>query len=601
MSPPGGIRLKLFLASLGLLAVSVVATDRLVSPRVEVELTRQIVAELEVRLDLVQREALHAATSAAAAAAGGQPAARSWDALADDLGPAAHARVTFIAPDGKVLGDSELSGPALAAAENHADRPEVVAALASGRGSSQRMSATVKQPMLYVAGALREGGRREGRLLGLVRVAMPLTEVQASIARVRRAVLLASVAALAVGALLAMLAAHAMSGRVRRLTEAARRMAAGDLDVRTGVTGRDELGTLGRALERLVENLAGTMAQLRNERDVSGRVLEAMREGVMVLDESGRVALVNPALREMLLLGSDVLGKLPGEATRNPEIVRILDEASAGESVASEIDVGGLKPRRLLVKATPLPGRGGGMLAVVVDVTEMRRLETVRRDFVANVSHELRTPLAAVAAATETLEGGAINDPGSARQFLGMIERNVQRLQRLLDDVLDLSRLEAREFRLDLVPLDLGPLAEQQVALFEHRAAQKRIRLTVEVPPDVGRVMCDREAVEHVLSNLIDNAVKYCPAGASVTVQAAADGPRARIAVADTGAGIDRRHLPRLFERFYRVDAGRSRDVGGTGLGLSIVKHLVEAMGGAVSVESHLGRGTVFTFTLPRA
>jgi two-component system phosphate regulon sensor histidine kinase PhoR len=240
-------------------------------------------------------------------------------------------------------------------------------------------------------------------------------------------------------------------------------------------------------------------------------------------------------------------------------------------------------------------------VAVFVDVTEARRLETMRRDFAANVSHELRTPLAAVAAATETLQGGALDDATSAREFLGMIERNVLRLQRLLEDVLELSRIEAREFRLDLEAIDLEPEAVRVLGLFEQRTAQKRIRVTKVIASDLGRVVADRRAFEHILSNLIDNAVKYCQDGASITLRAVPEGAMARLSVSDTGPGIDRKHLPRLFERFYRVDAGRSRDVGGTGLGLSIVKHLAEAMAGSAAVDSELGRGTTFTITLPRA
>jgi two-component system phosphate regulon sensor histidine kinase PhoR len=416
----------------------------------------------------------------------------------------------------------------------------------------------------------------------------------------RRSVSFAATLALGLAVVLAMMAAQVLSGRVRHLTEAARRMAEGDLTGRAPVQGSDELAALGRALNRLVENLAGTMAQLRSERDVVGRVFESMREGVMVIDARGRVAMINPALRDMLFLRSDVVGKPPLEATGNLELARALEEAVTPEGISTGIDVEGLKPRRLLMTAGPLPGEGGGLAAVFVDVTEMKRLETMRRDFVANVSHELRTPLAAVLAATETLQGGALDNPESAREFLRIIERNVQRLQRLLEDVLELSRIEARELRLAVEPLDPGPAAQTVLGMFVHQAERKRISLRVDLPPTLGRVAADRSAFEHILSNLVDNAVKYCPEGATVTVRAVPEASMVRITVADTGPGIDRKHLPRLFERFYRVDSGRSREVGGTGLGLSIVKHLVEAMGGSVSVESDLGKGAVFMFTLPR-
>jgi two-component system phosphate regulon sensor histidine kinase PhoR len=586
--PARGIRTKLFLASLGLMTAAVLATDTFVTRRLEDELTSRIRDEMLVRLALVARDAAEASLPF-------EPVP-GWDELADDLGVRARGRVTFIRKDGLLLGDSQLTLAELPHAENHATRPEVIEALRTGSGSAQRLSVTIGQRLMYVAVPLL----REGQTRGVARLAVPLSEVDEPVARLRRSVSFAATLALGLAVVLAMMAAQILSGRVRRLTEAARRMAEGDLEGRAPVRGNDELASLGGALNQLVESLARTLAQLRSERDVVGRVFESMREGVMVVDARGRVAMVNPALRDMLLLRSDIIGKPPLEATGNLEVARALEEAAAGEGVQAGVDVEGLKPRRLLVTAGPLPGEAGGLAAVFVDVTEMQRLETMRRDFVANVSHELRTPLAAVLAATETLQGGAVDDARSAREFLAIIERNVQRLQRLLEDVLDLSRIEARELRLELEPLELAPAVQHVLGMFSHQAERKQVGLRTEIPAAIGAVVADRSAFEHVLSNLVDNAVKYCPAGATVTVRAQPQAAQVRVAVADSGPGIDRKHLPRLFERFYRVDSGRSREVGGTGLGLSIVKHLVEAMGGSVSVESDLGRGTTFMFTLPR-
>jgi two-component system phosphate regulon sensor histidine kinase PhoR len=233
-------------------------------------------------------------------------------------------------------------------------------------------------------------------------------------------------------------------------------------------------------------------------------------------------------------------------------------------------------------------------------VTDVRRLESLRRDFVANVSHELRTPIASIRSGAETLRGGAAGDPEAASRFLEIIERNAERLSRLVEDLLDLSRIESREFRLDLEEVAVAPFVEHLLGQHRGRAGARGVRLEAALPGDLA-VRADRRALEQVLGNLVDNALKYCPSGASVTVRASGEGARVRITVEDTGPGIEARHLPRLFERFYRVDAGRSRELGGTGLGLSIVKHLVEAMGGAVGVESELGRGTRFSFTVPKA
>jgi two-component system phosphate regulon sensor histidine kinase PhoR len=269
--------------------------------------------------------------------------------------------------------------------------------------------------------------------------------------------------------------------------------------------------------------------------------------------------------------------------------------------VSGEIEVGDLKPRRLLVHAAALPDEPGGLLAVFVDVTDLRRLEMIRRDFVANVSHELRTPIATIRSAAETLRRAIDAGPEAAADFIQIIERQAERLQHLVEDLLDLSRIESRQFRLALESVPVGPMIEHILPAFREQAAAKRLRVSTEIPRDLRSVRADRRALEQILTNLIENAVKYGGDGGTVTVRASTEGERVRISVADTGPGIEAAHLPRLFERFYRVDAGRSRELGGTGLGLSIVKHLVEAMGGKVSVDSAPGRGTTFTFTLPHA
>jgi two-component system phosphate regulon sensor histidine kinase PhoR len=247
-----------------------------------------------------------------------------------------------------------------------------------------------------------------------------------------------------------------------------------------------------------------------------------------------------------------------------------------------------------MVRIAPLEARGRGTVAVLSDVTELRRLESMRRDFVANVSHELRTPIAAVRAAVETLLGGALTHPEAAREFVTIIERHTERLHRLVEDLLELSRIEAKELTLTLAPTAVGPALAHTVELFDLAARRRNTRLVCEIARELPPVSVDRHALEHVLSNLIDNAIKYSPEGATVTVRAQRREDRVRLSVADTGMGIDARHLPRLFERFYRIDAGRSRPLGGTGLGLAIVKHLAEAMDARVSVESAIGQGTVF-------
>jgi two-component system phosphate regulon sensor histidine kinase PhoR len=360
----------------------------------------------------------------------------------------------------------------------------------------------------------------------------------------------------------------------------------------------EELAEHQGELERLAGNMESTLDELRAERDMQKRILDAMREGVVVVDHEGRIVLLNPSVRAMLLIGTESVGKLLIETVRRAELEDLLALARhTNQEQEVEIELPGLKPRRLLVHASPLSGDEAGFVVVFVDVTVLRRLESLRREFVANASHELRTPIAAVRSATETLRSGALEDVGAATRFVDIIDRNAQRLHNLVEDMLDLSKLESQEFKLKRDRVELGKVVPIVLALFRERAEKKGVRLVAELA-DALAIQGDPRALEHVLSNLVDNAVKYCPAGTRVVVRALRSGDRVSLVVADDGPGIPSEHLPRLFERFYRVDAGRSRELGGTGLGLSIVKHMVEAMRGSVSVESTVGKGSIFTVTL---
>jgi two-component system phosphate regulon sensor histidine kinase PhoR len=428
--------------------------------------------------------------------------------------------------------------------------------------------------------------------------------------------------ALGVGAFVALvvseLSVRWFDDTVRPLTDAARRMHEGDLTVRARVAREQDVGQLGAAFDQLAGSLSQTVGELRTERDLVSRILDGMQEGVLLLDKDGKVALMNPALREMLLLRADTLGQPLLEVVRHAELKELLDRARTTRTTCSgEVELGGLKPRRLLVRGTAftqLRMRAGGgrddvtenadgLLAVFFDVTDIRRLESLRRDFVANVSHELRTPVTAILSAAETLEMALAKDPEQAKRFLAIIERNAARLQRLIEDLLDLSRIESRELRLRPERFAFESFATHLLGMFRERADKRKIALRLDAQKGI-EVDGDRRALEQVLTNLVDNAVKYCPEGSSVVLRAeATEGPvpGIRLRVEDDGSGIADKHLPRLFERFYRVDAGRSREMGGTGLGLSIVKHLVEAMGGTIDVVSAVGKGTTFDMKIPDA
>ena len=409
------------------------------------------------------------------------------------------------------------------------------------------------------------------------------------------------------GAIVAEVSVRWVDETVRPVTDAALRMQEGDLSVRARVGKGEDVGELGAAFDQLAGSFSRTVGELRGERDLVSRILDGMQEGVLLLDTEGKVALMNPALREMLLLTADVSGQPLIEVVRHAELKELLDRARTTKSTCSgEIELGGLKPRRLLVRGTAFTQHAGGLLAVFFDVTDIRRLESLRRDFVANVSHELRTPVTAVLSAAETLDMALEKDPAGARRFLGIIERNAARLQGLIEDLLDLSRIESRELKLRPERFAFEPFATHVLGLFRDRADKKKITLRLECsPPSSGdsalEVECDRRALEQVLTNLVDNAVKYGIDAGIVTVRAERADASARILVEDSGPGIEEKHMGRLFERFYRVDASRSREMGGTGLGLSICKHLVEAMGGTIGVRSAVGKGTTFEIRLPDA
>jgi len=344
-----------------------------------------------------------------------------------------------------------------------------------------------------------------------------------------------------------------------------------------------------------------TVEDLRRERDVSSSILETMQEGVLLLNQQDQIVLVNPALRSALLLSAEVIGQALQQGLPRAEVNELVRQARAsGKPEAGELVIDGLKPRRLAVRVNPMQTPVGSMLVVFFDVTEIRRLESIRRDFVANVSHELRTPVTAICSATETLLSGALGEPGSAMMFVQIIERNSERLRRLVEDLLDLSRIESKEYKIEGRAVAVAAVVERSISSLSARARQGRVRTDVEIPSTLPEVLADDRALEQVLVNLIDNSIKYCPPGSRVVVKAKAESDAfVRISVDDSGPGIPEQDLPRLFERFYRVDPGRSRDMGGTGLGLSIVKHLVEAMGGEVGVTSRVGFGSCFWFTLP--
>ncbi len=523
----------------------------------------------------------------------------SVDPVIDKLSRGLEIRLTLINSEGVVLGDSDVSEKALSTLENHRHRPEIEQAISRGYGQSVRYSSTVQMPMMYVARPFQKG---------VIRVAMPLSALTRSLAQLRH--LLG--AGLLIGALVAVTASFLLARRfstpLRHLTRGVSQMAEGNLKVRVLVKGRDEMATLSRGFNELSEKLSDLVKKISEEKNQLQIILDSMVEGVMVLNSEGRILLANPAFQKIFSLEMAPEGRTPLEVTRNPELQRVVADALAGRpAVECEIVIQKGLAQQIMVHASPLKTAEGivGSVLVFYDITDLRRLEHIRKEFVANVSHELKTPLTAIKGYTETLLEGALSDAENAKKFLQIIDHHANRLNQLIHDLLNLSKIESEEYTLRLEKIEMEPFLNELKSTFQKELAAKKIHFQI-FPSKVDSVWADSTALRQILFNLVDNAIKYSPpacrqAGeATLTLRSEVLENVVRFCVEDTGPGIAPEHLSRIFERFYRVDSSRSRELGGTGLGLSIVKHLVQLHGGEVWAESELGKGSRFYFTLPQ-
>jgi two-component system, OmpR family, phosphate regulon sensor histidine kinase PhoR len=528
-------------------------------------------------------------------AAGASPA--ELDSLVDRAAREVRARVTIITPDGRVLADSAASGRELLALENHRDRPEILAATATGAGTAVRRSTTVGEDLLYAAVAVRQGGR----LLGVSRVALSLRGVQEQAAHLRRSLALALAVAFAITAALSLALSSSLAGPLAEVMDSARRFAAGDLGARARVRRGDEIGELARILNHSADQLQARLTEIARDRGRTDAILSAVEDGLLAVDHRGVVIMANPTLCRSLGL-NDPVGRHYLEVIRQTEVGQVLEEVlRTGRRREMEVTLRHLR-RGYALTGAPFPGVEGtppGAVLTFHDVTERRRVDQIRRDFVANASHELRTPLTSIRGFVEALEDGALSDGAHAGRFLGKIRTHADRMAALVADLLELSRLEAGERPPQWETVSPADVLEEVVASLAGLAQTKEMVLTqgaAGAPP----VVTDEDRLRRILENLLENALKYTPTGGHVEVRARrGDAGGVLFEVEDDGPGIAAEHLPRIFERFYRVDKARSRELGGTGLGLSIVKHLAEGMGATVGVRSEPGRGTCFSVAVP--
>ncbi len=515
------------------------------------------------------------------------------------LGAQTKTRFTLVDATGKVLADSERETlDDVEAMDNHLSRQEFIQAKNDGFGSSRRVSPTLQIPFLYYALTVEQ----DGQTVGYVRAAQPIASILTEVRAVRQLIGLAGVGVGLAGLLVTYWLTRRIVQPIHELTIAAEAMTIGREPRRVGITSKDEVGTLSRAFERMVDRLSRRENALHQSVDRQSTILAGMNEGVLALDAKKRVLFAN-------LAAGNMLGFVPDQAERRNllEVVRsndlyeIAQRAIATDLLAeSEIEWQSDTLRTLDVNATPLPGDPSpGVVLVLHDVTEIKRLEGLRQQFVANVSHELKTPLSSIKAYTETLLNGALDDTENARRFLSRIDDQSDRLHQLIIDLLALARIESGQAAIERTAVRLSSVVDACLSDYEPRALAAQVTVSKELSEEDTQLFANEESLLQILSNLVDNALKYTPSGGTITVRSREEVNQAVIEVTDSGPGIDPIHHERLFERFYRVDKARSRELGGTGLGLAIVKHLCNAMDGAVTVHSTPGEGSTFQVVLP--
>jgi len=507
------------------------------------------------------------------------------------------ARVTFIHGEGEVLGDSDVDAGRLTSVENHLMREEVQEALQTGTGVAIRRSATTGDETMYAAATVRLGAVR------FVRIGLPLTGIEDRIATTRQLALMGLGVGLVVALLLTWATSAWLSRRVLAIAGIAHRYRQGDFSRPARDFGRDEIGAVARVLDETARDLGTRLEDVARERAHMDAILQGMVEGALLVNAQGKLVLSNPAVRAMFRLVDDPLGRHFLEVVRHPDIAAQLSSALTGVLPPPvEVQLDRDSRRLFIARVVPVePGRGGGAVLVLYDVTELRQADQVRRDFVANVSHELRTPLTAIRGYVEALTDSPV-DPEQSRKFLGIIARHASRMERLVNDLLRLARLDARQEQVQPAVLQVESLLEQVRGDVEAATTARDITVETTIAPDATTLSGDPAKLHDVFRNLLENATNYSPEGGQIDIDATRTADGIAISVSDRGPGIPAAELPRIFERFYRVDRSRTRDPrdpGGTGLGLSIVKHLVELHGGKVTARNRDGGGTIVTVHLP--
>ena len=590
-----GLRTRLFLIPTLVITLSLFALGAFLEHSLRVQIEQRIAQEI-ITLAIAGKNSTELLAEPARAS--------ELQPLATGLAQAAHARVTILDELGTVLGDSDAHHDQRAAFDREAYFRECSAALSNNALDNAegafRTNKSVELGRLFAAARFQRGAQH-----GVCCVSLPLHEADLAVRKLRVTLGISALLVVGLSALVSFASAHFVARTIRDLFAVAGALVRVEPSHREQLSTGDEIGELAGSINEMAQTFRETVGTLAQERDRFGAVLEGMGEALVALDGEGKVTLCNRSALELLQWSESMVGRTLLEAIRQPalhDLVQraIAQRASDNEKSTQEVEVETQRGTRLLARATRLTGPGGGVVLVLRDVTELRRLENVRRDFVANVSHELRTPVSTIRATAEALVEGALGDKEHAMRFSRALLRNAERLSRIIADLLNLSRIEAGEQPIEIQPVAIASSVHRALDIVSDTANKRGISLTVDVENGLT-VHADEAAFDHVALNLLDNAVKYTSEGGHVHVHAERRGERVRIEVRDDGPGVAERHRERIFERFYRVDKGRSRDLGGTGLGLAIVRHLMEAMHGTAGFSPNTPHGSVFWLDLPCA
>lgn len=521
------------------------------------------------------------------------------DIFADRLSEKLNLRITIINEKGEVIGDSQLSKEELKKTENHIDRPEIQSAIKNGFGKSKRFSNTIKKDLLYMATTFKNKN-----FSGFVRVAMPLADIRILESDLQKMIFLGVFLVFILGISFIILVSFVVSKPLIEMSKVAKAIAQGDFSKKPLVYSKDEIGSLSEVLSYMSEQIKQDIEKINQEKAKLDAVLSSMFEGIMVVDEKGKLLLINHSLRKQLLIDSSIENKMPIEVIRNQEIQNIVDRIISGrESLVTQEIM--LEPEEKIFKVNAVPiirnNDLEGAVLVFHDITELRKLEKIRQDFIANVSHELRTPISSIKGYAETLLEGAMEDKENLKEFINIIYKDANRLASLIDDLLDLSKIESGKMKMFFEALEIEPIVKSVLSILEKNIKNKNLLVSLDIPKDLPKVLADERRITQVFLNLLDNAVKYNVQNGKINIKAYSVNGWVQVEISDTGIGIPEKDLPRIFERFYRVDKARSRELGGTGLGLAIVKHIIQAHRGNIWVKSEIAKGSTFFFTLPKA